>query len=411
MNSTLKTIISFSSGNLFSAIISSVSVIFFARWVEPEVLGDFGKYGILTSYLGISKVVLDAAYRRSYVILIGNKDFDEAKQILATVRSYYYIVTISGILIFSVLALHSAIIGDWISLQGWTLQIILFTVLNLNNYSSPQYRSNNEFNKLNLITIATAIGGFIFLPFIYFFGFSGLVIRSALQSFVNIGTNLFFIPSRTRFFSLKSSDLLKMTKISLPLDIPNSIESYIIKPSINLYILSKLGVSEFGIFLMAETIQSFIRTIPTSINQILNAKVSLKHKEFNSIKRSFNYIIKPTLISTVSGIGVLFLFLLIINFALTNYLINYEDSLEVINIRGFEIIFVMLSAPFVLINNNLMYKERWIMTFVKIIIKLFVIFFYPITLQTVSFAFLLGIVVHTIMGYFFIFKKIIYLKN
>ena len=411
MNGTLKTIISFSSGNLFSVIISSISVILFARWVEPEVLGDFRKFGILTSYLGVSKIIVDAAYRRGYVILLGNQDFEEANKVLATVRSYYYIVAIFGFLVFGTLATYAAINEDWMSFQGWSLQIVLFIVLNLTNYSTSQYRSNHQFNKLNFINIATAIGGFIFLPFIYLFGFSGLVIRSVLQSFVNFGVNLFYIPSKSSFFSLKSKDLLKMTKISLPLDIPNSIESYIIKPSINLYILNKLGVSEFGIFVMAITFQSFIRTIPTSINQILNAKVSLKHKEFNSIKRSFNFILRPTLISSVSGMGILLIFLLMINYVLTNYLIKYEDSLQVINIRGFEIIFVMLSAPFVIINNNLMYKERWIMTFLKLIITISIIFFYPLSLKSVSFAYLTGIVVHTILGYFFIYRKIFYEKN
>jgi hypothetical protein len=383
----------------------------FAKWVEPEVLGDFRKYGILTSYLGVSKIIVDAAYRRGYVILLGNQDFEEANKVLATVRSYYYIVAIFGFLVFGTLATYAAINEDWMSFQGWSLQIVLFIVLNLTNYSTSQYRSNNHFNKLNFINIATAIGGFIFLPFIYFFGFSGLVIRSVLQSFVNFGVNLFYIPSKSSFFSLKSKDLLKMTKISLPLDIPNSIESYIIKPSINLYILNKLGVSEFGIFVMAITFQSFIRTIPTSINQILNAKVSLKHKKFNSIKRSFNFILRPTLISSVSGVGILLIFLLMINYVLTNYLIKYEDSLQVINIRGFEIIFVMLSAPFVIINNNLMYKERWIMTFLKLIITISIIFFYPLSLKSVSFAYLIGIVVHTILGYFFIYRKIFYEKN
>lgn len=406
MNNTLKTIISFSSGNLFSVIVSSISVFLFAKWVEPDVLGEFRKYGILTTYLGLSKIIVDAAYRRNYVILIGNQDFNEARKELATVRSYYYIIAIFGFIIFGILAVYAAINKDWMSFQGWSLQIVLFTVLNFKNYSTPQYRSNNQFNKLNFINIATALAGFIFLPFIYFFGFSGLVIRSALQSIVNFGVNIFYLPTKSSYFSLKSLDLLRMTKISLPLDIPNSIESYIVKPSINLFILSKLGTTDFGFFVMAVTIQGFIKNIPTSINQILNAKVSLKHKKFNSIKRSFNFIIKPTLISSAAGVGLLLIFLIAINYVLKNYLINYEGSLEVINIRAFEVLFVMLSAPFVIINNNLMYKERWIMTFSKIVITILVLLVFPLNLKTVSFAFLGGYAIHTIIGYFVIYRKI-----
>ena len=174
---TAKMAAKFTAGNFVAALIGSISAIIYGRWIGPEILGEFNKYAILTSYMAFGVIFVDAAFQRHFPYYLGKDDKNKALEIASIAHWWLLMIFISGSIVFIVLALRSAVLGDFRAFWGWLVQIFGFGVLTYGLYFGTLYRSNKDFLKLNRNLLFTSFIGLLALPLVHFFGFFGFAYR------------------------------------------------------------------------------------------------------------------------------------------------------------------------------------------------------------------------------------------
>ena len=174
-SSTVKMGAKFTGGNVLVALIGAVSTLIYGKWIGPEVLGEFNKYGILTGYLSIGIIFVDAAFQRHFQYFLGKNEREKALEIAAVAHWWFLALFIFGTIVFTVLAIYNLILNNIEAFWGWTAQILGYGLITYGLYLGTLYRSNKDFLKLNRNLLATAGVGIITQPLIYFFNFFGFI--------------------------------------------------------------------------------------------------------------------------------------------------------------------------------------------------------------------------------------------
>ena len=112
-SSTAKMGAKFTGGNVLVALIGAVSTLIYGKWIGPEVLGEFNKYGILTGYLSIGIIFVDAAFQRHFQYFLGKNEREKALEIAAVAHWWFLALFIFGAIIFTVLAIYNLILNEY----------------------------------------------------------------------------------------------------------------------------------------------------------------------------------------------------------------------------------------------------------------------------------------------------------
>ncbi len=401
---TAKTIARFTGGNLIVILIGGLSSFLYARWIDPETMGEFRKYAILTGYLALGNIFIDSAFRRNFTYLLGKGEEKEALYLASVCKWFYLALSWVGVSIFLILATRSLIMGDYWAMTGWLTQTTIFFASTYSNYLNTLFRSNQHFDNLNKSLIYTSLSGLVFLPLVYYFKYFGLSIRSVLQDFVKLSALTSYAPYKQVKARFDWAELKRIAKVSVPLQIPVALDSYILTPSLSFFVFVMLGEYELGIYSMAMTFLTILGAFTSSINQIFITKSMLNYGKHDSIVKAFSYIIRPTIYATVFMIVVIIVFVLFLDFFFAFYAPKYIDCVPLLSILSFEIVFKVVCQPFEIMVASLMYKERIIIRVVKIVVIFVFISLLPINIVNVAWALIAGATSSTIVGYYILFS-------
>ena len=404
-SSTAKMGAKFTGGNFLVAVIGAVSTLIYGRWIGPEVLGEFNKYGILTSYLSIGIIFVDAAFQRHFQYFLGKKEREKALEIAAVAHWWFITLFILGSIIFTSLAIYNLIFYDIEAFWGWSAQILGYGLITYGLYLGTLYRSNKDFLKLNRNLLATAGVGIISLPLIYFFNFFGFVYRNIFQNLTNLLMLRHFAPFFVRP-KFNKKILLDLFKVSLPLQIPVYLDTYLLKASIGLIILTALGEKALGVYAMALTLSGFLMIFSRSLNQIISTKIMLKYGSNDSIKETFYAVIKPIMGLVFIGLILVIIFVVSINPAISYFLPKYIDSILIAQIFSLELILGLVRAPFTLFISSLMYKSLIIQRLSKVFITFLLLFLFHDSLVQIAIVLIMANFLNVLYGYFLLYKVI-----
>lgn len=404
-SSTAKMGAKFTGGNFLVAVIGAVSTLIYGRWIGPEVLGEFNKYGILTSYLSIGIIFVDAAFQRHFQYFLGKKEREKALEIAAVAHWWFITLFILGSIIFTSLAIYNLIFYDIEAFWGWSAQILGYGLITYGLYLGTLYRSNKDFLKLNRNLLATAGVGIISLPLIYFFNFFGFVYRNIFQNL----TNLLMLRHFSPFFvkpKFNKKILIDLFKVSLPLQIPVYLDTYLLKGSIGLIILTAQGEKALGVYAMALTLSGFLMVFSKSLNQIISTKIMLKYGSTDSVKETFYAVIKPIMGLVFIGLILVIIFVVSINPAISYFLPKYIDSILIAQIFSLELILGLVRAPFTLFISSLMYKSLIIQRLSKVFITFLLLFLFHDSLVQIAIVLVMANFLNVLYGYFVMYKVI-----
>lgn len=273
-NKSLKVILKFTSGNLVVSLISALSMLLYGTWIGPEVLGELSQFGILTGYFGLLLILVDAGFRRSYILEVGKGNAERSEKVAGAAQFAYMVLTLIGIGVFFVLTVIALFKGELRTAVGWITQIAVLAVTIYGSYFNTLYKSNNEFLTLNRNNIQTAIFSFLLLPLVYYFEYFGLALRQFSSKGMQFILSSLRAPLKIRP-KRNWAELKRLAKVSVPLQFPAMLESSVIKPSVNLFILFYFSKEGLGLFSFALLMQSFFMTLGSSINQVLITKFNL----------------------------------------------------------------------------------------------------------------------------------------
>lgn len=402
---SLKVVSIFTSGNIIVAIVGAASGVLYGRWIEPGTLGEFNKYGILTGYLGFGIIFVDGAFQRHFPYYLGKGEKEKALEVASQAKWWYLFLVIIGSFIFFVLAVRSALIGNWKGVTGWSVQIVAYTVATYGLYLKILYRSNDDFLKMNKNMLMTAGGGLVLLPLVYFYQFFGLAYRSIGQKLINIYTHAYNAPYKVKSkFDLNG--LIRLAKVSLPLQVPVYLDNHLIKATISLVILNYLGQEALGIYGMALILQGFLLVLSRSISQIFTTKILLNFGKHDDLHKTFKYIIKPTLLASFFGLMIVVGFVLVIEPVISFVIPKYLASVAVVQVLSIELFLALIRTPTTLFISALMYKEMIILRVVKAIFTLGLLFYFNDSLVHIAWIIIGATAVHIVLGYIVLLYKL-----
>lgn len=356
----------FTGGNIIVAIISAVSGLLYARWIEADVLGYFLKFQILTNYLVFGLIVVTGGYTRDFPYYLGKGDKKKALEIVSVCKFWVSVIFYVGTLVFLTLGVVAFLKGDYRTLYGWLVQIPILLSMTFGVFYSSLYRTNKDFLKLNRNNLFKAFSGTIALPLVYFFSYNGLVLRAGFQRTVEYLAMLYNSPFKINA-KYDSKILIDVAKVSVPLQIPVLLNKHLIATSLSFFILSQLGETELGIYGMAFTLNSFLLIISSSINQIYSVKLTMYYGKTESLKETLKYIAKPTL----GFLGLAIIILIIFNYSIGHFVSliipNYIDSVKPLQILSLELLIAFLTLPFGVFSSGLMHKNRLLMALTNVV--------------------------------------------
>jgi hypothetical protein len=400
---SFKTGVIFTSGNIIVAIIGGISGIFIGKWIDPELLGEFNTFGILTAYLGFGIVFVDAAFQRHFPYYIGKDKLANALEIASVAKWWYLLLVAIGTSVYLALVIIAVLNGNKNATLGWLAQIPVYIATTFGLYLRILYRSNDDFLALNKNSLITASAGFISLPLVYYFNFLGLASRTFLQNTVNTITHMIYAPYKVKA-KYDRDVLVKLVKVSLPIQIPVYFDTHLLNATISLTILKTLGEKDLGIFVMAIMLQSFLLVFSRSLNQIMSTKLMLKYGSNDSIKKTFLYVIKPTIILTLIGMAILIVFNVTIQSIVTQFIPKYIQSVPVLKILSVEMVLALIRNPFTIFMSSLMLKEMAIIRIIKVMFTFILLIFMHHSIIQIVYVIISASILNVIFGYLLLFN-------
>lgn len=397
-NPSLRTLSVFAGGNLFVAVLGGLGGLIQARWIGPEVLGEFAKYGILTVYFNIGSMFVSEGLSRQFPYLLGKGNKDLALKVAASGKWWYLFMCWVFSMVFGALALWSIINGNFRAAVGWGVQILSVLAINYGLYLSTMYRTSYDFKRLSYNSVTAKIIDSFALGMVYLWGYWGLAFRFVIGSSVGLFMNIRYVPVKVKaIFDFK--ELLALVRISLPLAIPGYIGASFLTASLSYIILKYCGVHGLGIYGMALSFQA-MALIPTqAIHQMFMTKQTYKYGETEDVRACLKYLKVPTLLSVCTATGLAVGLCFVVDPFINIFLPKYTTAIPVIRILAMQLPIMAAGMPTLIITTALWYKRLVALTLVRFLVPLAAIAVMPKSLTAIVSCIIFGGVCHLIAGY------------
>lgn len=398
MSSAFRTLGIFAGGNLFVAVLGGLGGILQARWIDPEVFGEFRKYGILTAYFYVGLVLVHDGLARQFPFLLGKGQREEALKVAACAKWWYLFLAWSFSLFFAGLSLTSALKGEYRAAVGWGAQIPCIWTAIYGAYLGVMYRTSSDFQRLSFNSVISSVFGFVALVLVKTWGYWGLAARFILQNSVGLYINRRYLPVKVTA-SFDAKRLAELAKISLPLSIPGYIHTSCLAASLSVIVLKYCGESGLGNYGVALTFQGMAMTFTAALNQIFITKLTCKYGETEDIFACLKYAKLPTLLSVAAATGLASGLCLVIGPFIRLLLPKYVDTIPVIRILAASLPLAAAGLPLLILPAALWYKSVIALALTRFLVCLAAVIVFPKTLTAIAACLILGDVCSLIVGY------------
>ena len=366
----------FAGSGVIVTVISGLGGLLQARWVAPEVFGEFQQYAILTGYLGILSQVVNDGLIRQYPYYIGKGDKEKALEVAGIAKWWFLLATSIGIAIFASLTIKAAIRGDLHAVLGWGAQIVAIVVAFYGAFLGIMYRTANDFKRLSLNNLIHASAGFSLLVLVRYFGYCGVATRNMLQNAVQVFVNHKYLPVKVKahFEWAKFKDL---SSISLKFSIPAYMHASGLsstRGALLLYFCSKSGL---GIYSMAVAFKLMVMGLSNSLNQIFNVKVITRYGQTENIWACLKYSARPAFLAALLSLCVVVGGWLGLPPFIKTFVPKYTAAIPVINVLLVSVLIAPLSLPLLSLKAALMWKSAAAQAFSNFIVTVSMILLLP----------------------------------
>lgn len=395
---TYKTFAVFASVNMIVAIIQGFAGLLQARWVTPEVLGEFHKYGILTSYLALGSVFVQDGFVRQYSYFMGKGMRDEAISIASIAKTWYAIIAVVSSLFFIAMSLRSFFVGDYVAVAGWGTQCVVIIGSSYGIYMQTVYRRSLEFKRLSWNSLATSMVSFVLLILVKVWGYYGLALRQVFTNVIRMFFDAKYIPEKIRM-SWNWNRFASLVKISVPLSIEGYIRTSFLSATFGYLVLKYCSAKDLGLYGIAMSFEMFAMIFVTSLIQIFDVKMANKFGETDSILDSAKMLVKPVIFGV--GISLVCLMVLCVCIApfIRSFLPDYEGAIDVVYVLSISLPLGALMIPIRLLRVALKYKSIYSIAIVRLLVLIISVHFVPQTIEWFAGCKILAEFVSIICGY------------
>lgn len=393
----------FAGGNVVVAVLGAIGGLLQARWVAPEVLGEYRKYGILTAYLNIGLIIVQDALMRQYPFLIGKGDKEEALMVVAAAKWWYMALSYLFSALFIVLTGFSLVHCDFRASVGWGVQIVMVWSSFYGIYLGVMYRTSQDFKQLTYNNVLSATFGFILLVVVKVWGYWGVVLRSGIQSLASLWLNHAYAPVKVKSV-FDSRRLFQLAKMSLPISVPGYVGTSLTSATMSFLIVKYLGQTDLGIYGVALTLQGMAMIVTSAVGQLFYPKIMHKFGECKDFWSCIKYTIKPTCINLFVSVMIVVLFCIVIGPFVRVVIPKYTDTIPIICILSINIILTAVELPFLVFVSALKYRVISILSVIRFVACFALIFLLPKTLPMIAWSGIFGQLIYVLVGYGVIVK-------
>lgn len=380
------------------AVLGGIGGLIQARWIGPEVLGEFGRFGIMTVYFNVGLVLVHDGVSRQFPYLLGQGNKEAALKAAATAKWWYLLLCWLFSIFFAVLSITSVMKGDYRAAVGWGAQMPIVWTAIYGAYLGVMYRTSSEFKRLSYNNVIAKVLDFCSLIMVRIWGYWGLAARSVIAQTVGLYLGQHYVPVKVKaIFDVKG--LMDLARISLPLSIPGYFGTSFLTASFSFIILKYCGQHGLGIYVLAFSFQTMAMTLTTAIHQMFITKLTYKFGETEDVVACLKWARRPTLLSVWASALFAVALCLVIDPFIRFILPKYEEAIPVIRILSLQLPLAAAALPLLLINTALWYKTTAALTLTRVLICLTAVAVFPKTLTMIVTCIILGGVGHLIVGY------------
>ena len=338
---TIKSVGALAAGNLLSSLLGAVAGLLVARFISPEVNGQFRLYTIPLMYLTFLHLgTFDGLYRQ-IPFYIGKNQPEQVNRMASSSGAWNWFVSVFVAFVFVCLALWCSLRGDWLGVAGWMAQAITCFSIFYGGYMGSTYRTLNNFVLLAKIQLVQAVIAFCLVLTVVFWGFYGLCLRSALPVLIAV---IWFHCARPLKIDLRFdlSAFKDVIKVGAPLCFWGTLYSSIWTATEFALVLHFGGLKAVGLFSVAHIIRESFTVLPQAVHQVIMPRVVESFARHNGVGEYFKRTVWVTL-----GLGLLLCLLgaAALKYFVPVFLPRYTDGIDLMQICLYFSIVQALQIP------------------------------------------------------------------
>jgi O-antigen/teichoic acid export membrane protein len=311
--SMVKSVAALASGNLIGTFLTAAGGLLIARYVEPEINGQFRAFTIPLMYLTFLHLgTFDGLYRQ-IPFYTGKKELYQVDRIASASGAWNAFIAFIVSLGFLFCVFRALYNNNYIDAAGWLTQVLASIGIFYGGYLSATYRTLNHFVTLSGIQLIQSIIGFCLVLAVVIFEFYGLCLRFAIPI-------VFCVLLYHRFRPLRGSlhfdllDFKDVVRVGMPLCFWGTLYTSAWVAAEFSLILNYGGFVVVGLFSVAVMMRESFSILPQAVNQVLMPRMIESFARRGDVKSAA----KETLFGTV-----MFAMFMICLVLIVNYLLNY----------------------------------------------------------------------------------------
>lgn len=296
----------FALGNQISSFIRLLGGIIQARLVPPEVLGKFTSISLVIEYLSASEFGVISALGREYPYHIGKCEKEKGLALAASALYWSLILTVVSAFVMLCISIYFFWIGDWQYGFGFIANVITsFYLFYSISFLTQTYRSGHQFVTLAKISVAQNLLALLFLIFVYWYGFYGLLIRAVLTALIYTAMVYRWRPIRVKP-NWNWTHIKHLAKVGFPIYMMGQLYGRWITLNSTI-VLWLAGKHSLGLYVIVTTFTTSLEILPTAIGHVFYPRLAEEYGKSNNPLKLFAMMKKPILISlgVITGISIL----------------------------------------------------------------------------------------------------------
>ncbi len=339
------------------SVISMIVSVLNMRWLGPSELGIWQSLCVISAYVPFLQLGVQSGLNLELPILLGKEDENKAREYIANA---YYINIIVTTLILVVGLIATAVV--WIKGLGlkYVFGVLALTAVNVGSSISyhfiARYRSSRSFDRLSSIMRFQIAALLLCIPFIYFYGFWGLLLYNAIPGLVYAGLMIKrspFADTKPKINKKDSFYLIKRGTIQM-LYVQTATA---IKTFQQMFLLRFGGSTYVGLFSPALAIGAVVNLLPHQLAQFLVPQMGYKYGSSGQAKDLWPCVKKILIYVPLAILPISVVLSLILPWLVNSFFQKYVESIQAMQIMAYGFIFSYSSMTTNFLYTIKAYKE------------------------------------------------------
>ena len=340
----IKSIGALFAGNLSVSILGALGGLLVARFVGPEVNGQFRIFTIPLMYLTFLQLGTFQGIQRQIPYYTGLGNPDQVEKIASVAGAWNIGVATLISIVFVGFTFWELLQYNWGAAAGWFSQAIFCWSVYYGGYLGNTFRTVNNFVTVARIQLIQSVLAFIFVFAVPFFQLYGLCLKASIPSIICVWL---YHRNRPLRMPLKFdfTVFMEVLKIGAPLCFWQSLNTSLWLAAESTLMLYFGGVKALGLFSVAIVYRESVSVLPQAIFQVLKPRIAETYGRLGHMGRNLQHYSLIAAVLSVFMILVVWLVSYLLDYFVPNFIPKYIDGIQLMKICSLVAVIHAASLP------------------------------------------------------------------